>query len=469
MLGLKYSYYVNEDRFHGFQLSIKSLRGYLLIAADFTITEEELKCLVDNDVVVLSTDHHDCQSSFIDIKGETAEGIVINNQYPFEPEDNRYQSGAGVFYELICSIYPEFESKERKALVGVTLLSDVRQIENSKARSYLQTTYSIDSTEGYIHYLITSIMRTTTDFTFGVPKLDRNFIDYNLSPCINALLRFNRTSEAVDFILGKGLATTSFRDKQKTLILEMESKIQVLKLPNLNIIAVNGLDFLDYNVKISSFIGLLCSSYKDKNSNVSTLGFVFENGKIVRTSFRGKYDDVHYLSGFKNLNINAKGHPNAFGIPDFNPTEDLWVQLSDTVTDMESMHTQTVTIIDSTNLMFTLTQRGASIASENCYVRDMYRTYIKYKGSNAKIIKQTYRYLPFTDEDYRNGVKPDKIEHGDSFKYQLDLDGNPVVKYIEYQIDGRKVKSFGVTIEEGVILPILEKGYMQLYLRSPLN
>ena len=39
-------------------------------------------------------------------------------------------------------------------------------------------------------------------------------------------------------------------------------------------------------------------------------------------------------------------------------------------------------------------------------------------------------------------------------------------KYLEYLVDGRKVKSFGVPIEEGLILPIVEKGYINLYIRG---
>ena len=200
MLGLKYSYYVNENRFHGFNIPASKLKGFLVISSDFGITAEEVENLVDNDVVLLSTDHHECQDTFIDIKKETAEGIVINNQYPFEPEEDRYLSGAGVFFELICSLYPEFNTAERRALVGITLLSDVRQIENKKARQYLKTTYTMDTSCGYVKYLIDSTV--SDSFNFGTPKLDRNFIDYTLNPCINALLRADKTNEAIKFILG---------------------------------------------------------------------------------------------------------------------------------------------------------------------------------------------------------------------------------------------------------------------------
>ena len=203
MLGLNYSYYVNENRYHGFAIPVEKLKGYLVISSDFTIQKNEVENLVNNDIVLLSTDHHECQNEFIDVKGETAEGIVINNQYPFEPEEDRYLSGAGVFYELICSLYPEFKSNEREALVGITLLSDIREIENNKARAYLKKTYTSDTETGYANYLVTSVIEN--DYGFGLPKLDRNFIDFNLSPYINSLLRFNQKDRAVEFILGRGL------------------------------------------------------------------------------------------------------------------------------------------------------------------------------------------------------------------------------------------------------------------------
>ena len=91
MLGLKYSYYVNSNRYHGFSIPVDKLEGNLVIASDFEITQEEMQALVDNNVVVLSTDHHDCQAEFIEVRSDMAEGIVINNQYPFEPEEDRRQ------------------------------------------------------------------------------------------------------------------------------------------------------------------------------------------------------------------------------------------------------------------------------------------------------------------------------------------------------------------------------------------
>ena len=468
LLGLKYSYYVNSNRHHGFSLNPLDLKGYLVIAGDFAITENEMQALVDNDIVVLSTDHHEVQRTFIDVKSNTAEGIVINNQYPFEPEEDKYLSGAGVFYELICSLYPEFKSKERDAFVGITLLSDIRQIENAKARAYLRTTYTSDPTQGYIKYLIDSTIDVS--YNFGQPKLDRNFIDYTLSPCINSLLRCERTNEAVDFILGKGLRSLSAKDYQKRITNAMSAYMNVAPdTHSCAIISFSASDFFEFPTGITNYIGLYCSDYKDKHGGMSTLGFVVENGKVTRASFRGKYDDIHYQSAFKNLGIKAEGHHNSFGIIDFVPTCELLVQIDDLIRELELDHTPTITVSNVSNLSVFMVQRGLSVATENCYVRDTFRHYIRYTGKNAKIVKQTFKTEEFTEEDYMSGREADSVVRGVKYKYVRGTDGNPLVKYIEYLVDGRTVKSFGERIETGLILPVLEKGYIQLYIRSEIK
>jgi hypothetical protein len=137
--------------------------------------------------------------------------------------------------------------------------------------------------------------------------------------------------------------------------------------------------------------------------------------------------------------------------------------------DVEQEHQQTIKIIETASLSVTLLQQGMNIATENCYVREMYRTFIKYTGQNASIQRITYQYEEFTDEDYKTRVIPDKVQNGINYKYVRDTNGKPLPKYIEYMIDGRTLKSFGTYIEDGVIEPILEKGYIQLYIKPPIE
>lgn len=468
MLGLQYRYHVNEHRYHGFDLPVGLVRGKLVIAADFSISKEELESLVDDDVVLLSTDHHEIGGSFVSHKSATAEGIIINNQYPFESAEKRYLSGAGVFFELICELFPEFDTEERRGLVGITLLSDICEIENKLARKYLRTTYRMDATKGYVKYLIDSV--STSDFSFGAPKLDRNFIDYNLSPYVNALLRANRTMEATNFILGFSKASgTDARELQRSLIRDMYARGECLELDSIAFLKVTPSEFMDYDVDITGYIGLFCSDYKDKHKNKSTLGMVVDNGKVIRASFRGKYDDIAYRSSFINLGIKTGGHANAFGIKDFHPTENTWQELDDLIYELELNHEVTYTVVNASNLAIVLNTKGTELAMNNCYTRDMYRTYIRYTGRNAKIIRQTFRMHEVTEVERLKGVQPDVINKNKSYIYDRDDNGKPIVKYIEYLVDGRKVKSFGVPIDVGLILPIMERGYMTLYVREVLE
>lgn len=459
-LGVKYSYFVNGDRHHGCTLSPEVLRGYLVISVDFDILDE-LPDLVANDVVVISLDHHSIQDEPVLMYHEgELRGIVINNQYPFEPKDNRYQSGAGVVYEALCELYPDFASPVREALVGVTLLSDARPIENPKARKYLAKTYSADTSKGYIGYLVDSVIGA--DFGFGRPRFDRSFIDFTFSPRVNSLLRFNLTTEAINFVLGKGLTVEGTKEKQSELLDIMRQRASYLRLENCVIIALNVDDFKDCTgVNLNNFIGLLASNIKGTGQSV--LAFTHKKGKVTRASFRGRYDNVDYRQAFEDLGINAQGHPPAFGILDFAPTQNTWVEIDSVIKKLDENHVQTAQLITVSNLSFILMQRGLSIATENCYVRDMFRTYIAYRGKGAKIMRTTYKSVPLSSEDVHNKVKPDKTIEGVPHKYIRDENGNLVPKYIEYCIDGKIVKSFGVLVEDGVIMPIVEKGSVQLY------
>ncbi len=502
-LGLDYTYYVNDNRVHGFTLDSSMLSGYLLICADFAIDRKTIKEIVDNGIDIISTDHHEIEANFIEYNNGKNCGVVLNNQYPFEPEDERYNSGAGVVYNLFKSFNAEFASEERDAIVGITLLSDVRPTENKKARRYLARLYNYN--EGYIDYLIQNTIKT--DFGFGVPKMDRTFVDFTFSPTINALLRFNKTQVAIDLILGNGITDfTDYRKKQTELVrvfvdFTFSPTINALLRFNKTQVAIdlilgNGItDFTDYRKKqtelvrvlkensdildlgsciilavdadqysedVTNFIGLVCSQYK--NLQKSSLAFAYSGGKILRASFRGRFDDIDYRKAMQELSIDAQGHKGAFGIKSFYPNAETWKQIADIIGVLECDHKDTRTIIESNNLSVTLLNKGSNYAYENGFVRDMYRTYIRYTGKNAREVKKTYRMVEFTQEDYENRRTPDRTVKHIDYKFELDNNGERIVKYREFNIDGKTVKSFGLGVEDGLIMPILEKGYLNLYL-----
>lgn len=467
-MGIEYAYYVNENRHHGFVLEPAMLRDSFIICVDFEVKQDILEALVAEGSYVLSLDHHDIQSEPIKIYNSEGKlgGIVINNQYPFEPDEDRYLSGAGVVYEVFGEMYPTYKSKEREALVGITLLSDARAIENKKARAYLKTLYNSDAQSGYLGYLVNNVI--TVDYSFGAPKFDRNFVDYTFSPRINSLLRFGYENEALDFILGKGLAVQGTKERQTDLLQTIKARASYLDLENIKVIAVNMDSFSDYaDIRLDNFIGLLCNDVKGNGKSV--LGFTYSGNTIGRASFRGRYDDVKYREMALSLGLDAQGHSGAFGILNFNPTKELWSRLNEAVGIADGSHTQTVKVIETSNLAFTILQKGLHTATENCYVRDMYRTYFKYTGSKAIILKETYKTEPLTQEEIARGIKHDKLVNKIPHKYILSSDGKRVPKFIEYSVDGQRVKSFGTPINEGYILPMLEKGGLQLYVKDAID
>lgn len=457
ILNVDYTYYVNDNRVHGFNLNPDMLSGFLVVAADFAIDRDTLKRIVDAGVDIVSTDHHEIESEFIEYDNGKNRGVVLNNQYPFEPEEERYNSGAGVIYNLFKEFMPEFKTLERDAIIGITLLSDVRPIENKKARNYLAKLYSYN--EGYIDYLIQNTLRN--DFGFGVPKMDRNYVDFTFSPTINAMLRFNKTQVAVDLILGKGLTdTTDYRTMQSNLVRVLKNDAEVLDLGSCVVLAVNADNYVE---DVTNFIGLLCSAYKNKGT--SALAFAYSGGKIKRASFRGKYDNIDYRGSLCKLGVNAQGHMGAFGIKEFYPNANTWKQIAEMIHNLELGYQDTRVIIESNNLSVSILNKGSSYAYENCYVRDMYRTYIHYTGKNIKEVRKSYRMIEFEMDDYVKGRKPDKIVRNKYYKFELDENGNKIVKYQEFNIDGKTVKSFSqANTEKLLILPILEKGYLNLYL-----
>lgn len=436
--GISPASYVNKNRVHGFDMRLlPQLKDFFIIAVDFAVTRKEVEQIVNNGTKILVLDHHAVEDELIISKrGEEICGLVINNQYVFEPEEDRYLSGAGVVYETLSLLDDSFKSKEKEALVGITLLSDGRELENKKAKKYLRSTYTVDPKSEYIQHLIQGTLKS--DFGFGCPRLDRNFVDFTLSPVINSLLRFGLENEAMDFVLGKRLKSTEVRGRQQELLAYLQEKCTILALNNLKVVAVcpskypelrKGGKFGD--VEVTNFIGLLAS--RIKGNDVSVLAFVLERGTVTRCSFRGRYSDLNYRLLFTQLGYNAEGHPPAFGIinPDFSfeVGNSKWLEIDEAIGELESNHDSSIKVYETANLAYFIDRNGSSLADNNIYVRDMFRKYIRYTGSNVRVLKETE-------------------------------------KSIRYLIDGREVLCFDKSINttNGLILPMLSRGYLSLYL-----
>lgn len=453
--GISYEYYVNPNRKHGFYLPYEKVRGYTILAVDFSITDDELNQIVESGASIVVLDHHSIGNKELLYKCNLKnKGLVINNQYVFEDENYRFLSGAGVAYKVLGGINRQLLSEENKAVVGISLLSDIRAIENNMARDILQVTYNSESP--LIKRLIT-VAQNDIDFGFGVMRMDRNFTDYTFSPKFNSLFRANRGFEATDFILGKSLNRNLINDCRQFQNLMIDYIMSNLYGNTNNMICkfienkpmseiiedirsraspqdkliLSRNDFSDS--LLSNYIGLVCSRLKDESHTAFLC--VTENGKIVRGSVRGLLDNVNYLSIFRDFGMEANGHKNAFGVlgslnVDLNQLDEIVGYVESKAKDsMESR------LIEVRNLSTYTMTGNRDIATYNIFARTSKMVGIKYVGN-------------------KSSCKMEKC--GKMFKWY---------------VDGVAIKCFdeGVTPWNGVILPLRERGYIVFYLKKSLG
>lgn len=435
-------YYVNSNRSHGFSIPVEKVKGYIIFAVDFSIEREKMKELVDNGVTVISIDHHECEERFIYHENSIEEsyGVVINNQYPFEDDSWLFQSGMGVLWHCIGNYYLRtqesskyFSNKTTRALVGLTLLSDVRNIEMEKATQFLDALYEHPN-EGYIGYLIDSVLGK--DYAFGVPCMDRNFVDYTFSPKVNSLFRFNLESLACDFILGYGYPMEDYQLLQREFVERLEETVIVKEYPNINFIEIPSFGLTKDDMSyVTNFVGLLASRYTDERT--VAIAYFSDNGSVGRASFRGSIQTIDFRRELNKVGLDGRGHASAYGILNFRYDLDLFEKISDRVSELLEDYDDTVNFIEVPHLSMWIRtpSKGYRTSKKNCYMLNHHRTYIRYTGDISKIHKKR---------------------------------GND--KYAVYSVDGIEVRSFDLDLdfETGLILPMLEKGRPVLQLAKAL-
>ena len=435
IFGKKYEYGINENREHGFKQKIdERWKGRTIVAVDFTITTEEMQELERVGATVINIDHHEIVEQKV---FETEHGVIINNQYCFEPEAWRFLSGAGMVHAVFSEIYPDFDTEDNRAIVGLSLLSDIRVLESDEARMYLESTYRNKSP--FFKHLI-ELTRNTKDFTFGDIYIDRSYADYVLHPKLNALFRMNMGIEAVHLLLQdddtvKGIDLTYLKDQQNQIIDKILDNMQGDEYDNLIVKYVYS-DLIPegiYRYSITNFIGVACS--RVRGSGKTTFLYVKDRktDKCIRGSVRGCFDTVNYLNLFRENGVNCAGHHNAFGVIscdmnaiDFITMEHKLKELEINCLEEEYRNR----IVRTTNFSVFTAMKNMNLATYNIYVRDSKRIYIQYLGDNWE-----------------------KQQHG---------------KMWEIKIDGITVKCFDaeLTPNNAYILPILERGYIQYYLKK---
>lgn len=443
-LGIPSTYYINPNRGHGFKMPkemIEKLKGCVVVAVDFSMSKEELEILTNLGVDVVCIDHHHLGNdvdNLIYIKNENGcEAVLINNQYVFEPSEWRFLSGAGmVLYTLGCINPSMLENEELMALVGLTLLSDVREIESELAEDILKVTFDRELNSPLIDYYL-DITKPKNDYGFGQRVFDRNYIDYVFSPQVNALLRFNRNEDAVNLI--NGTLPLAFNEVLQRYRMAQQVKRDAIiekckdfkELEHINIKYV-FFDEFPKDVDISNFIGIACSKMREMTGKTTVIIVFNIDGTIKRGSLRGNFDTVPYLDIFTQHGVKCGGHQGAFGIIEMSNDTDL-DSISNIIGEYEKMekhHQYDNRITNIGNLsIFLMNQACRKMAVKNNFLRDSKRLYIKYTGDNYK--------------RYQKG------------------------KMWEYEIDGIKVKCFDedLSLENGLLLPLEERGYIEFYLR----
>ena len=431
--GIRYKWFINSHRSHDWSIPTDKIKNTDIIAVDFIITYEKVRELCDVGCNIVSMDHHINREEFIEYHSDKGtSGYVINNQYPFEDEDSRYLSGAGVVYETLIQLDPEFDTIDNRALVGITLLSDIRDIENPLAERYLYDLYS-QKYKGYLKYLIDSTMGDI-DYGFGLPRMDRNYVDYKFSPAINSMLRFNRQDEVVNFFLNKGVLDISCRDEQKKLVRDLVKVTKCVEFPHLRVCYFNEENFMEYADVLSSFVGLEASKYLGKGKSVICymIGITDKGEKYVkRASFRGNINGLPYRDVLLDK-FTCLGHASAFGIKNIKPNKKLFMECSDLLQQVEVDSRWERKIIDVVNMSLFVNKSAYEIAEDNMYKLSQNQTYIRYTGSNI--------------EQKRTGAK-----YSD---------------YREFLVNGIPVKCFDkeVDFKTGLIVPILDRGLLTFVL-----
>lgn len=440
-------------------MPIDQAENGFIIGVDFGIDSKKMEELTANGCTVIILDHHDCEEEVIlydngkkldykeyhhnkeklkELINKKGVGILINNQYKRVPEDlskprvsgenihSHYLSGAGVVFEAFLyfirkympSRLEEWDTKEQRGMVGWTLLSDMRDIENSNARKYLEDLYTYKTTD---HQALThdgvdvltmlkqtrQVIRASSMFEkdkFGPIKLDRTTIDFHISPLMNANFRFDNGDAVIDYLWGEphsiDYQAHIQQKKMKKAIEEVVDNNGTGRYYGKDdVLYVFGVDkndprLTEFDAEVGNFVGLVCNS---KRVNCNVIGYVTDNGRMTRASFRGNmqipYKDALIDSGC----LKGGGHEGAFGVTELDISDENFEKIASICYDLEEGKEQNEhPIIDVQNLAKlcgenalynteeTITE-AYQIAYDNMFHLEAKKVCIRYTGASARV------------------------------------------------------------------------------------
>ena len=469
-----YRYFLNSNRAHGFFMGeeeLESLRGYLLIAVDFSITPTEYIRILQHGINLIVLDHHEIKAedypttqNYVFTRMGDNFGVILNNQYEAEPQEMRFLSGAGMvyyFFKIVASQIGIPMDTDTPALVGITLLSDIREIENRYAYGFLRCTFNMQSDYlKYLQWLVTSTYKSNQRFSaYGVPQMNRSFVDFNFSPIINSMLRADKGYDAMEllrvneekvFMYRQNDHIQTYRNMQKGIIEAIVQEAKAMsdvegsktrKLSHLSVVCL-PMDFiLPYStLTLTNYIGVACPKLKDDDKSGFICVIDSKTGKIIRGSVRGGLDGVNYLKIFADNGVPCAGHKNAFGILSCNFNDIDFDKINEDIKEAERdfrlHHGNTRLVLQVSNLSIFSgnSQFRKLVCNYNEYCRDNYRIFLRYMGNYENVTPITLR-----------------------------------EKFSSYSFDNVEVKSFdpSLNVRESLIFPYFEnKDYTTYILKD---
>lgn len=316
---------INKEKIHGINKNhvefTHNKKVGLFVILDSSTNEIELIKNLNCDVLVI--DHHEVSIPFRETIGNTCGGkyVIINNMIDYGLSGNKNESLSNMscgltlyeflrLYEDRAEIKPVIENLKLYQWAGITLISDMIKLNNSRNQWYIKNTVeSID------HELVADqLIKAIDKWNF---KVDKNFIAFKIGPLINSTMRANKCNEALSTIINEPqniFKLKKYKEIQNNILLN-ENIGEVLEFSNFLMLNLT-------NEVGSGYAGLIATKIcRDKIKNCVVYKI---NNNIAQGSFRGisqggLEDNINlrleFLDKARQLGIEAyaEGHAKAFG------------------------------------------------------------------------------------------------------------------------------------------------------------
>lgn len=300
--GLVIKRYMNKDKSHGLNENIiKEIEKdgiELLIIVDAGSKDTEyLKYLEETGLDIIVLDHHDIAKEEL----ICSNGIVIVN-CAYEDSPNKDLSGAGVVYKFVREVNKKLQLcnvRRYETWVGMSVLSDARNILNKENRYYVEYAYK--------HYQDECFLNAFKNF-----GSINNLLNYTIIPLINACARMGYTELIMDLanaetnynLEGLIIKAKDVKILQDELVIEAEKELKSQQGSKTFLGVFTDID----HKKIS---GLLANKMLNKlGKSVIVIGKSTDG--VYTGSFRGMGKITSII--LKDMGIDARGHDYASGI-----------------------------------------------------------------------------------------------------------------------------------------------------------